>query len=227
MARIMAPKVGARLIPCGPKPPVLATVGNGYLRDQGAHGGVHMLDHFGHNFMPHGMCYLWQPDILALHVISDALITLAYFTIPFTLLWFVRKRRDLEFNWMFVCFAIFIVACGTTHALEIWTIWNPDYYLLGSVKAITALASLPTAWLLMRLIPKALALPSPSALRREITERQRAEQEVREANEALERRVAERTLQLERLNAQLRDEVRSREQVEESLRTNQRLLSAI
>ena len=25
-------------------------------------------------FMPHGMCYLWRPDMLALHVISDALI---------------------------------------------------------------------------------------------------------------------------------------------------------
>src|SRR5437762_13543096 len=90
----------------------------------------------GNGFMPHGMCYLWQPGILSLHVISDALITLAYFSIPFTLLYFVRKRGDLQFHWMFVCFAVFIVACGTTHALEIWTIWNPDYWISGSVKAI-------------------------------------------------------------------------------------------
>ena len=43
-------------------------------------------------FMPHGMCYLWQPGILALHVISDALITAAFFSIHFTLAHLVRKR---------------------------------------------------------------------------------------------------------------------------------------
>src|SRR5215207_1916268 len=127
-----------------------------------------MFDHFSHGFMPHGMCYLWQPGILLLHIVSDALITLAYFSIPFTLLYFVRKRRDLEFNWMFVCFAVFIVACGTTHAMEIWTVWQPVYWLSGSIKAITALASVPTAILLVKLIPQALALPSPAALQREV-----------------------------------------------------------
>src|SRR5450631_2730787 len=94
-------------------------------------------------FMPHGMCYLWQPDVLTLHVASDLLITLAYFSIPFTLLYFVRKRGDLAFNWMFVCFAVFIVACGTTHLMEIWVIWHPVYWLSGTIKAVTALASVP------------------------------------------------------------------------------------
>ena len=53
------------------------------------------------NFMPHGMCYLWQPGVLGLHVVSDALITLAYFSIPFTLIYFVRKRKDLQFELSF------------------------------------------------------------------------------------------------------------------------------
>ena len=162
-------------------------------------------------FMPHGMCYLWQPGILTLHVLSDSLITLAYFSIPFTLLYFVRQRRDLQFNWMFVCFAVFIVACGATHALEILTIWHPVYWLSGGVKAITALASVPTAILLVRLIPDALRLPSPSALQRantelalEVAERKRVEGEVRLANEALESRVAERTRELESAYQNLR-----------------------
>ena len=76
-------------------------------------------------FMPHGMCYLWRPDILGLHVASDLLIAVSYFTIPFTLLYFVRKRRDVPFNWMVVCFAIFIVSCGATHLMEIVVIWHP------------------------------------------------------------------------------------------------------
>src|SRR3984957_6951879 len=155
-------------------------------------------------FMPHGMCYQWQAGILALHVIADALIALAYFTIPFTLLYFVRRRQDLQFNWMYVCFAVFIIACGLTHLMEIWTVWEPVYWLSGGGKAITALASVPTAILLVRLIPTALRLPSPAALRRanqrlelEIAERKRAEADVRHANDLLETRVAERTRELE------------------------------
>ncbi|MEO8063250.1 MAG: ATP-binding protein [Pseudomonadota bacterium] len=191
-----------------------------------------MFDHIRHafssdGFMPHGMCYLWQPDILALHVVSDGLIALAYATIPFTLLYFVRKRRDMQFNWMFVCFAVFIVACGTTHVLEIVTIWNPVYWLSGSVKAITAAASLPTAFLLLKLIPDALRLPSPAALQREIEVRQRAELEVRRINDELEVRVAERTAQLEAANNDLRDEIRHRKQAEEAMRSSRQLLEAI
>lgn len=163
------------------------------------------------NFMPHGMCYLWQPGILGLHVVADALITLAYFSIPFTLIFFVRRRKDLQFHWMFVCFAVFIVACGTTHLMEIWVIWHPTYWLSGGIKAITAAASVPTAILLVRLIPQALQLPSPAALRaanqvleREIADRRRAEAQVRRINEELEHRVAERTAELEATNRVLR-----------------------
>src|SRR5271168_3522813 len=143
-------------------------------------------------FMPHGMCYLWHSDILALHVVSDLLISLAYFSIPFTLLYFVRKRRDLEFHWMFVCFAVFIVACGATHVMEIWVVWHPAYWLSGTIKAVTALASVPTAILLVRLVPAALALPSPASLRStyadltsEIVEHRRTEESLRIANDQL------------------------------------------
>jgi PAS domain S-box-containing protein len=190
------------------------------------------MDHSEHGFsiegfMPHGMCYLWKPDLLALHVISDSLITLAYFSIPFTLMYFVRRRRDLEFNWMFVCFAIFIVACGTTHLMEVVTVWRPEYWVSGTIKAITALASVPTAILLVRLIPQALAIPSPAALRSEIAERQRAEQEVRGANERLEARVAERTAELEAMNLKLLAEARQRQEAEDLSRKNRQLLEAV
>src|SRR5207249_11636254 len=93
---------------------------------------------FGQNgFMPHGHCYLWDPGLMRLHLISDFLIATAYFVIPLTLINFVRKRRDLPFNWMFVCFGIFILACGMTHVMEIITIWKPYYWVSGIVKAIT------------------------------------------------------------------------------------------
>src|SRR3981189_2305389 len=128
------------------------------------------------DFMPHGYCYLWNTDLVRLHVVSDSLIALAYFSIPVTLVYFIRKRRDLPFNWIFICFGLFILACGATHAMEVWTLWHATYWLSGVVKAVTALASVPTAILLVRLVPQALALPSPEALRHEIAERRRTEE---------------------------------------------------
>ena len=184
-------------------------------------------------FMPHGMCYLWRSDILALHVLADSLITLAYFSIPFTLLYFVRRRQDLQFNWVFVCFAIFIIACGTTHLMEIVTIWRPMYWLSGIIKAITALASLPTAVMLVRLVPEALRWPSPAALQRansslelEIAERKRAEAEVRRINDVLEIRVAERTRELETAYENLRETQQASMQ-QERLRSLGRMASGI
>lgn len=117
-------------------------------------------------FMPHGFCYLWNPGLISLHVISDSLIALAYLLIPLSLIQLVRKRRDIPFNWMFVCFGVFIVACGATHVMEVWTLWVPSYWLSGGIKALTALASMPTAVLLIRLMPKALSLPHPDDLRK-------------------------------------------------------------
>jgi len=143
-------------------------------------------------FMPHGVCYLWNPGLIWLHVISDSLIAISYFSIPGTLIYFVRKRKDLAFDWMFLCFAVFIVACGTTHALEVFNIWHPTYWISGMVKAVTALVSVITAVLLIKLVPQALALPSPAQLRK--------------SNEALQNEIHERVraaAQIESLNKEL------------------------
>jgi PAS domain S-box-containing protein len=126
-------------------------------------------------FMPHGYCYMWNTGLIWLHLVSDALIFLSYLSIPFTLVYFIRRRRDVPFHWMFLLFGTFIVACGFTHAMEIWTLWHASYWLSGAVKAITALASVPTAVLLVRLVPQALALPSLEQLKTEIKRRKRAE----------------------------------------------------
>jgi two-component system NtrC family sensor kinase len=105
------------------------------------------------DFSPHGFCYLWNRHLMSLHVASDIGIAVAYFTIPFTLLWIVRKRRDIPFSWIFGLFALFIVACGVTHVMEMWNIWHTAYWLEGVLKAITALASISTAIVLARSVP--------------------------------------------------------------------------
>ena len=149
------------------------------------------------DFQPHGFCYLWNSSLVWLHAISDLLIALAYFTIPAVLIWFIRKRRDLPFSWIFVCFGVFIVACGASHVMEIWNLWHANYWLAGVIKAITAAASVATAILSLRLVPLALDLPSPqqwfsanAALQKEVRDRRELELNLR-ISESMYREQAE------------------------------------
>lgn len=136
------------------------------------------------HFMPHGHCYLWMPQILWLHVISDGLIALAYFSIPLALIYFIRKRKDLTFKWVFVLFGLFIFSCGLTHIASIYTIWIPNYGAEGLIKAVTAAVSLATAVFLWPIIPKALKLPSPEVFAKK-------NKELEDLTKNLERKVAE------------------------------------
>jgi PAS domain S-box-containing protein len=145
-----------------------------------------LLDRYAgqQDFMPHGYCYLWNARLIWLHLVSDALIFLSYLSIPVTLIYFIQRKQDLPFHWMFLLFGVFIVACGFTHAMEIWTLWHASYWLSGALKAVTAVASVSTALLLARLVPVALALPTPNELKAEVNNRERAESRFRGLLEA-------------------------------------------
>jgi PAS domain S-box-containing protein len=149
------------------------------------------LGYFGvDGFMPHGHCYLWTPALLWGQAASNAAIAAAYFSIPFALLYFVRKRSDIAFRPMFVMFGLFILSCGVTHLMDLWTIWRPAYWLDLGVRAFTAASSLTTAWMLWVAMPKALSIPSPAALeaanaklREEIAVRRQTEEQLRNSEE--------------------------------------------
>ena len=163
-------------------------------------------------YLPHGTCYLWDGRIVWLHVVSDAIITLSYYCIPLVLMYLIRKRRDIPFNSIAWMFGLFILGCGTTHLLEIWTVWQPIYLIAGLVKAAAALISVATALILVLLLPKLLRLPSPSqlqelneALQHEVAERKVAEAESLRLNDELEARVANRAQELAEATAALRE----------------------
>ncbi len=189
----------------------------------------HMLKLFNYlftssDFIPHGHCYLWKPGLVWLHILSDALTAVAYYSIPITLFYFVRQRRDLPFDWVFLLFAGFIIACGTTHLMEIWTLWHPTYWLSGAIKVFTATISVFTALQLVPLVPQALALPSPAQLefanqqlQTQIAERLRVEQELRKYQDNLEELVTLRSHELIQTNVQLQQEIEEHRRTEISL----------
>lgn len=115
-------------------------------------------------FMPHGHCFLWTPKLLWTYLVADGLIVAAYWSIPPALWLFARRRRDLQHKWLVALFGVFIFACGTTHLIKIWNIWNHAYWLEAWVTLFTALVSVACAIGIWPLLPKLLALPSPAQL---------------------------------------------------------------
>jgi PAS domain S-box-containing protein len=132
------------------------------------------------DFMPHGYCFLWEPSLLWLQVVSDVLIGVAYYSIPVGGFYFVLKRREIPI-WVAALYASIFLACGTTHFMGAATIWIPAYWEQGAIKAFTAVVSVAAAVVLLPLIPKALAVPSLN----------KALGEISRLNEELEVRVDE------------------------------------
>jgi signal transduction histidine kinase len=154
---------------------------------------------------PHGYCLSWEPGLIALHVVSDGLITASYYSIPLAIALLLLRRGDVAFSWMAWLFATFIMACGTTHLMGIWTLWYPDYLTDGMVKAVTAVASVMTAAALWPLLPRLVALPSPGLLL--------------QANERLTQQIAERDAAV----TALRVETAERQRAEDMLRQSQKM----
>ncbi len=151
------------------------------------------------SLMPHGHCLLWRWDLLLLHLGGDIITTIAYFTIPAALIYLIKSRKDLQFDWIFLMFALFIFFCGMTHVISIINIWHGYYFLAGVTKTTTGIVSLATAVMVWRLMPKALAIPSHEQLHDKVRALEEAEASLASVNAALEMKVAERTLQLEQL----------------------------
>ncbi|MCM0084188.1 response regulator [Geomonas sp. Red32] len=127
--------------------------------------------HSGHmtgNYMEHGYCLNWEPGLLALHVGSDIVTGIAYYSIPLAMFYFAYRRRDLPFYGIFLMFAAFILSCGTTHLMGAYTIYRPDYWIEGVLKALTAGISAVTAIAFIPRIPQAISFPSILATMEEV-----------------------------------------------------------
>lgn len=135
------------------------------------------------DYMAHGFCFSWEPGLVWTHVGSDVVTGLAYYVITAAMIYFAVKRRDVPFFWIFILFALFIFACGTTHFLAAYTVYRPDYWIEGYVKALTALVSVAAAIVFIPKIPQAIVMPS---LAKTLAEVQRLGAEQQQGRERLQ-----------------------------------------
>ena len=170
---------------------------------------------FANNFIPHGHCYLWKPGLVWLHLTSDLVTTLAYYLVAFAIVYFTNERKDLPAHTVMLLVGFFFIfaLCGTTHLMEVVTLWHPIYWVSGLIKAVTGAWSFYTfTFLLIPLIPVALDAPSPAQLALTNQELEESRRCIQAINVELEQRVQERTAQLEASN-RTKDELLMREQI--------------
>ena len=164
------------------------------------------------------------PLLMMVMAISNALIAISYASIPFFLIIFVRKRKDMPFTWIIFLFGLFILACGTTHIIHVIGLWWEVNWWQATVDAICAMVSVATAVVVWPVLPRLLSIPSPNQLRR-VNEELRKEKdkliytqaELRKAYDEVEHRVKERTEELMVANKSLMDEINERKKVEQTL----------
>ncbi len=105
-------------------------------------------------YMPHGYYFMWQPDLIGLHVVSDLITVLSCYFITAVILLLVRKGgREMSYRWIFLIWAALIFLSGSTQLIDLVTVWYPMYYLQGIVKMMTAAVALCTALLIVPLAP--------------------------------------------------------------------------
>jgi len=192
LPRIIAPAVCLTILIIGP----MVLMPNSEMEIQGANAGD------------------MTPTIMMIMALSNAIIAISYASIPFFLIVFVRKRKDMPFTWIIFLFGLFILACGTTHIMHVIGLWWPVNWQQATVDAICAVISLATAVVVWPYLPKILAIPSPNQLKMVNAELQRAYAEV-------EKKVKERTEELTIANKQLQEEIIERKKAEEAMRLSE------
>jgi signal transduction histidine kinase len=93
------------------------------------------------SLMPHAVCWRQDQRLIWTMAITNAITFLSYFSLCATLFYLARKTgRVIAREWIFfvIGFALFIVACGSTHLLEVVTTWVPIFWVDAWTNIITA-----------------------------------------------------------------------------------------
>lgn len=166
---------------------------------------VRLFDPSG--FPPRWNCGTWTPFAGWLHIVSDVLIFLAYSAIPSALAVVLVRRRDVPFPRVLALFVVFILSCGLSHLVDAMMFYWPVYRFLGVVKAVTAVASISAAVVLIGSLHSVLHVPSVRRANEALELALKREQEVRAQLEAarveLESRSSELTIKGRRLKSAL------------------------
>ena len=177
-------------------------------------------------FFSQGDCYDWKLALVWLHLVGNLAVALAFYSIPPLLIYEVRKHKDLLLPPKFWWLNAFVISCGTIYVLEVWSIWQPIYWLIGGIKIVTVIIFIVMANQIFPYIPKVLSLLDARHLNtfaRQIDPFSTINLSSHDFHTQLDTKVKERTLALYTLNQKLTQEINERKQVEATLQHQLRL----
>lgn len=147
-------------------------------------------------------------ELLWTHVVTNLLIGIAYMTIPVTLVYVARKAgKKIPFTWVFFAFGMFIVGCGLTHFMAVWTTWVPLYWLAQIINYATVVLSIGTAIAIIPLVPKIVSMVDSA----EISEARKVE-------------IETRNVELTNINKKFQEEINQRVVVQKELEDTKKAL---
>lgn len=126
--------------------------------------------------VPHAVCWAASPRLIWTMVIANFVIFLSYASNCGTLLFIAgRTFRAMlrDWVWFVVGFALFIVACGSTHLMDVITTWIPVFWIDAWATIATAIVSAIVAIMLIRRAPSISFAINDYARRLGQTERER------------------------------------------------------
>ena len=103
--------------------------------------------------MPHAVCWASAPRLIWTMVITNMITFLSYLSISGTLVYLAKRTGRViarDWAWFVFGFALFIIACGSTHLLEVITTWVDAFWIDAWVNIITAVTSAVVAVMLIR-----------------------------------------------------------------------------
>ncbi len=108
------------------------------------------------SLMPHAVCWSQDQNLIWTMVVTNTITFISYSSICFTLFYLARRtRRSIHRDWGFLAvgFALFIVACGSTHLMDVVTTWIPVFWIDAWTNIITSILSGYVAVQLIRRAP--------------------------------------------------------------------------
>ncbi len=140
-------------------------------------------------FPPRWLCGTGWTEFLGwFYIGSNLLVWSAYFAIPLIILYYLFKKKDINFPTGYFLFAAFILSCGSTHLIDALIFWIPVYRFNALLLFFTGIISWITVVYLVKYAPVALTMKTASELEKEVESRKKAEEKlnikIQQMNEA-------------------------------------------
>jgi len=98
------------------------------------------------------------------HILTDAFITIAYFSIPVSIYIILKRKKPMGFEKVYWLCILFVFTAGIAHLIQLIGVWMPLNSFTGMVELIAAIVSVLTAITLWYALPTIMNQPTSKDL---------------------------------------------------------------